>query len=92
MKVSDFVGNYALHEHYGRVFVDGSPPKSKAMVDITVKQRGRGWDEPTETYRRFFIGSSLKSDGSRSLRWGFTHKDDYGTKDQVNIKTLSKWK
>lgn len=90
MKVADFVGGYANHEYYGEVFVDSAPPRSKAMVNITVTQRGRGWNDAAERYERYLIGSFLQEDGSRSLRWGITHKDEYGQKDLVHIKTLTK--
>lgn len=90
MRVKDFVGDYAIHKDYGRVFVDDAPPRSKAMVNITVVQRGVGWNEATEAYEKVFLGSFLQEDGSRSLRWGFTNNDEYGTKDQVHIKSLSK--
>ena len=89
MKVADFVGKYAKHKDYGEVFVDSAPPRSKAMVNITVTQRGRGWDEATETYKRYFIGAFLQEDGSRSLRWGITRRDEYGVKETVHIKTLT---
>lgn len=89
MRPKDFVGEFAIHEHYGRVFVDSAPPRSKAMVNITCKQRGKGWHEPSETYRRYFIGAFLMEDGSRSLRWGFTNRDEYGEKDTVHINTLT---
>lgn len=90
MKVVDFVGNPAKHEYYGEVFVDSAPPRSKAMVNITVTQRGEGWNESIKRYEKYFIGSRLQKDGSRSLRWGFTNKDEYGKQDQVHIKSLSK--
>jgi len=90
MKVADFVGDYATHKDYGKVFVDSAPPRSKAMVDITVVQRGKGWNEATERYEKYFVGSYLQRDGNRSLRWGFTNKDEYGQKDLVHINSLSK--
>lgn len=90
MKVKDFIGDYAKHKDYGKVFVDSAPPRSKAMVNITVVQRGKGWDNAIERYVKYFIGAFLQVDGTRSLRWGFTNRDEYGTKDQVHIKSLSK--
>tara|TARA_R110000737_G_C14624761_1_gene494629 strand:- start:46765 stop:47043 length:279 start_codon:yes stop_codon:yes gene_type:complete len=88
MKVKDFVGSEAIHDSYGLVFVDSAPARSKTQVDITVLQRGKGWNEATEQYRRYFVGSYLQKDGSRSLRWAFTNTDEYGIKDQVHINTL----
>jgi len=91
MKVSDFVGDYAIHKNYGKVFVDSAPPRSKAMVNITVKQRGKGWNEATNSYEKYFVGSHLLKDGQRSLRWRLTNKDEHGVTDLVHIKSLSKW-
>lgn len=90
MKVADFVGDYAMHKTYGKVFVDSAPPRSKAMVNITVVQRGKGWNEATERYEKYKIGAFLQEDGSRSLQWGYTHRDEYGIKDITHIKSLSK--
>lgn len=90
MKVADFIGDYAIHEYYGRVFVESAPPRSKAMVNIVVKQRGKGWKENIEQYVRYFVGSYLQKDGCRTLRWDITRRDDYGVKDLVHIKSLLK--
>ena len=88
MRPKDFVGEQAIHEYYGLVRVDSAPPRSKAMVNITVLQRGKGWDEFSQTYKRYFVGSTLQKDGNRSLMWSFTQRDEYGTKDTVHIDTL----
>lgn len=90
MKISDFIGDYAIHDHYGKVFVIDAPKRSRAMVNIKVVERGPGWNEAKNQYERFFIGATLQRDGSRSLRWGFTNKDEYGVKETVHIKTLKK--
>ncbi|WZE63547.1 hypothetical protein PANI_CDS0027 [Maribacter phage Panino] len=89
MKSSDFVGEYAIHKDYGLVFVDNSPKGSKKMVNITVKQRGKGWNEETQSYRKYFVGSFLQPDHSRSLQWGFTSKDEFGIEDKVHIDSLT---
>jgi hypothetical protein len=88
MRVVDYVGKEVRHIHYGRVTVVDAPPRSKAMVNIRVLQRGKGWDEISETYKRYYVGSYLQQDGFRSLRWGFTNNDEYGIKDTVHINTL----
>jgi len=89
VRVSDYIGKAAIHETLGEVLVTSAPPNSKKMVNITVTQRGRGWDEAAQTYKKFFKGSFLQEDGSRSLQWGFTNTDQHGHKDQVSIDTLS---
>lgn len=87
-KVKDFVGKNAIHPHYGLVSVDSAPPRSKAMVNITCIQRGKGWSEETERYGKYKMLTIWHSDGSRTLRWGYTHHDIHGTKDTVHINSL----
>ena len=89
MRVSDFIGKQCIHDTLGKVRVDSAPPRSKTQVEITVLQRGKGWDEFSETYKRYFVGSYLQKEGFRSLRWGFTNIDNYGDKDEVSIETLN---
>lgn len=88
MRVKDYIGKTVRHREYGLVFVDSAKPRSKAMVNITVMQRAKGWCEFTEKYKRYFIGASLNSDHSRTLTWGFSHTDEYGIKDTINIKDI----
>jgi hypothetical protein len=89
MRVVDYVGKEAVHDQYGRVMVIDAPPRSKAMVNIKVLQRGKGWDELSETYKRHKLTTRYDpKTGDRSLRWGFTNSDNYGEKDTVHINTL----
>ena len=88
MKPKDLLGEEAIHDDYGLVFVDSAPPRSKAMVNITVLQRGKGWDEYQQKYKKYFRGAFAQPDGSKSLRWGFTNRDEYGIKDTVHINSL----
>lgn len=89
MKVKDCVGKEAIHKDYGRVLVTSAPPKSKTTVNIKVIQRGPGWNEVTETYRRYKLPTVVDPiTGNPSLRWGFTNRDEYGIEDQCHIKDL----
>lgn len=88
MKISDFVGDYAIHDYYGIVFVENAPPKSKAIVNITVKQRGKGWNESTQQYEMY--KNHVKRGEYISVQYNITKRDEYGVKDLVHIKTLSK--
>lgn len=85
----DFEGKQAQHEHYGKVVVTGRPKGARSMVNIRVVQRGPGWDDINQKYKKYFVGSYLQKDGSRSLRWGFTNTDQYGTEDTVHIESLT---
>lgn len=88
-KVADFVGKIAVHKYYGLVSVDSAPPRSKAMVNISVTQRGKGWNEEKEAYERYKDLTIWHVDGSRTLRWRYTHQDLFGTKDTVHINSLT---
>lgn len=89
MTAKDYVGKEADHPYYGKVVVTGRPKRSKAMVEIRCIQRGPGWDDINQKYKKYFVGSYLQKDGSRSLRWGFTNTDQYGTEDTVHIESLT---
>ena len=88
MRVADYVGKEAKSKDYGRVFVDSAPPRSKAIVNITVLQRSKGWNDATETYERYKMTATWHPDGQRTLRWGISRRDEYGVKDTVHINTL----
>ena len=88
MKPKDFIGEYAEHYHYGKVFVESAPARSKEMVNIIVKQRSKGWNEIHQKYEPYFLGAVLQKDGSRSLRWKIHHRDEFGIKDTVHINEL----
>tara|TARA_R110002074_G_scaffold189465_2_gene355226 strand:+ start:828 stop:1109 length:282 start_codon:yes stop_codon:yes gene_type:complete len=87
--LTDLIGKYAIHPHYGEVFVDSAPKRSRVMLNITVTQRGKGWNDAIDKYERYMDSSRLQEDGSRSLRWKTTRRDEYGVKDTVHVKTLT---
>jgi len=88
MRVADYIkAGFAHSKDYGKVAITGAKVGAKAMIDIRVIQRGKGWDTITETYKRYFIGSFWSPSG-RTLKWGFTHIDEYGKTDTVHINTL----
>lgn len=89
MSLRKMVGKEMLHPDFGRVLITSVPKKAKVSVNIKVVQRGPGWHEPSETYRRYFIGAFLMEDGSRSLRWGLTHRDEYGHEEKISINDLT---
>ena len=89
MRVADYIGKEATHPSLGKVRCDSAPKGSKTQIEVTCIQRGKGWNEDTETYERYFVGNYPQEDGFRSLRWRFTNRDQYGFKDIVHIKTLS---
>jgi len=91
MTVKDWIKlGEAHHRDYGRVSIVGAKKGSKTMVDVMCIQRGKGWCEYTETYKRYLEQSVLRPDGSRSLFYAITQRDEYGMTDTVHIKTLKK--
>lgn len=90
MRVKDWIKEgFATSSQYGKVAIVGAKSGSKTQVDIRVVQRGQGWCEMTEEYRRYFSGATWSPAG-RSLHWGLTRVDEYGMTDTVHIKTLKK--
>ena len=89
-KNTKLIGAVLRHDYYGRVMVTGAEPKSRVKCEIKCIQRGPGWDESTQSYKRYKLLTNWNGDGSRSLRWSFTNRDNFGTTDVVHIKTLKK--
>lgn len=88
MRVADYIkAGYAIHKDYGKVAITGALSGAKAMINVRVIQRGRGWNYITQQYERYFVGSFWSPSG-RTLKWGYTNKDQYGATDTVHIKTL----
>lgn len=89
MNIRKLVGQEMIHPDLGRVLIESVPRKAKTSVNIKVVQRGPGWNDATQQYERFFVGASLQQDGSRSLRWGLTHRDEYGHQERVSVNDLT---
>ena len=88
MRVKDYLkAGFATHQEYGKVAIVGAKTGAKTMVDIRVIQRGKGWNEMTEEYRRYFVCSTWSPAG-RTLHWDITRRDEYGQEDTVHINTL----
>ena len=85
---SKIVGKSMNHPFYGSVHVDSVVTGSFTKVNITCTQRGPGWDQISQSYKRFKKPTILQSDGSRSLNWGHTNHDQYGKKDVCHVDDL----
>ena len=89
MKVRDLIGKEMISSDFGRVLVISVPKKAKTTVEIQVIQRGPGWDDVTETYKRYRMTTQIDpKTGDRTLRWGYTKRDEYGRKELVHVNTL----
>lgn len=88
MRVADYIkAGRAMSSDYGLVAITGALPRAKAMIDIRVIQRGKGWDELSQSYKRYKVGVTLQ-DSYRSISWRFTQRDEYGKEDTVHINSL----
>lgn len=89
MRVADYIkAGRAISSDYGLVAITGAKVGAKAMIDVRVIQRGKGWNEALQRYERYYVGQTLQEDGSRSTHWRFTNRDEYGKEDTVHINTL----
>lgn len=82
MKPSDFVGKVCIHDQLGRVTVDSVVEKSRTMVNVTVIQRGKGWDEIKQKH------TGYNPKGLSGGVWARGENREFGNKDFVHIKTL----
>ena len=88
MRVKDYIrAGKAIHKDYGLVRVLGAKTGAKTMVDIECIQRGKGWNEAAERYE-IYRECTLWSPEGRTIRRGFTQRDEYGKQDTVHIKDL----
>lgn len=73
-----FVGKTKIHPQLGRVIVDKPHGKTRTMVEVTVIDRGKGYDEIQDKY----VGVRTKGG------WYRGENKQYGHKDVVHIKNL----
>lgn len=73
-----FVGKVLNHSDLGKVTVDSIHKDSRVLVDVTVIERGKGWDEVSQTYKGVRI----------STGWYRGENKSFGSKDTVHIKDL----
>ena len=79
MKASEkLVGKVATHDTLGKVAVDSIVGSSRVMVNITVIDRGEGYNEIKERYTGVRKGNG----------WERGEKRDFGLKDTTHIKHL----
>lgn len=83
------------HPQFGKVEVTGVKKDSRTIVEITVVQRAKGWDENTQTYKpvKTFVPNrdiNGKEIGKTFRQWTYNDSNSgYGDTDTVHINTLS---
>lgn len=73
------VGKVKTHTTLGKVTVDSIQNNSRVMVNVTVIDRGKGYDEISSTYKGVRI----------STGWYRGENRQFGHKDVVHIKDLN---
>lgn len=74
-----FIGKEYNHTTGGKIIVDSVYKNSSVLVNVTFLERGKGWNEKTQS----FTGHK------NSIGWMRGENRDYLKKDIVHIKTLS---
>lgn len=79
MKESEkFVGKIKIHDTLGKVSVDSVHNNSRVLVNITIMDRGKGYNEISGTYK----GVRTKTG------WYRCQNREFGNKDVTHIKHL----
>lgn len=79
MKESEkYVGKVLKHPDLGNVTVDSTHEGSRVLVDVSVIDRGKGWNEIKQTY----------TGHKNSVGWMRGENRQFGHKDVVHINTL----
>jgi hypothetical protein len=89
MNVKDYIkAGQAISSDYGLVDITGAKVGAKAMIDVRVIQRGKGWSEANQRYEVYRLPVIWHPNGDRTFKRGFTNRDEYGKLDTVHINTL----
>lgn len=91
MSIKKHINKEATHSELGRVTIISVPPKSRTRLNIRVLQRGKGWDEPSQTYRpvkRVRLNPDA-GPGAKSIFWDLCRRDQYNHEDEVHIDELT---
>ena len=75
-------GLEATHKDLGKVVMTSRVDGSRTLVNVRCIQRGKGWDESRQQYRR--VTTMKNGTVTRTL----TRRDEYGHEDTVHIKEL----
>lgn len=72
------IGKVFYHPDLIKVKVLGRIPKSRTKVEVQVVDRGKGWDEKSQSYKGVKYPNG----------WGRHQNREYGHKDVIDFRTL----
>jgi len=75
---NELIGKTFTHPQLNLVIVDGVVTGSRTKVNITVLDKGKGWNEKTQSYKGY----------KNSVGWMRGENRQYLFKDTVHIKDL----
>lgn len=79
MALDKYVGKKFTHKDLGKVRVDSKVERSRTQLNVTILERGKGWDERTKSYKGH----------KNSVGWMRGENREYLSKDIVHKKDLS---
>lgn len=82
------VGKVFSHPVLRKVIVDNVHGKSRVLVDVTVIDRGDGWDEIKQQYTGIRT-TYVNKRGEVCSHWRRGENHSYGEKDTVHMNSLS---
>ena len=88
MITDKYVGKVFSHPQHGKVTVDSKVANSRTLVEVTVIDRGAGWNEIKQRY----VGvktSGVDHNGKRFVNWHRGENKQFGFKDVVHYNTLN---
>lgn len=77
-RIEKIIGKKMTHSQLGKVQVKSRKPNSRVIVIVEVIDRGKGWDEKTQTYKGH----------KNSVGWMRGENRHFGCTDEVHINSL----
>lgn len=81
-KIKNLQGKQVTHNHLGKCMVTKIPKGSKVKLEVLCIDRGKGWDEKSETYR------GITKRGTEYVTWQRGQNYQYGHKDVVHVNSV----
>lgn len=88
MRTDNYIGKVLNHPQLGKVTVDSKVANSRTMVEVTVIDRGEGWNELKQRYTGV-TKHGVDFKGRKTTSWQRGENKQFGHKDIVHINTLN---
>ena len=79
MELKKHIGKTFLHQTMVQVFVDSVVQGSRTQLNVTVTDKGKGWDEQSQSYKGH----------TNSVGWMRGENKDFGNKDICHKNELT---